>query len=146
MPDYGDCPFDLSADFCRPWRGGRQGAGRRGADIVHFDVMDNHYVPQPDKLGRMVCKRHCANYGHYRHPFDVHFMVSRLTALFGDSSKRGCFLITFHFPEDQVSISKPVAAADSREVLPKAVWLFNPATSLDSPQVRNGTRSTWCAD
>lgn len=92
MTDYWIAPSILSADFAR--------LGEEvdtvlaaGADIVHFDVMDNHYVPNLT-IGPMVCQA-LRNYG-VTAPIDVHLMVSPVDQLIGDFAKAGASYITFH--------------------------------------------------
>ena len=92
MTDYWIAPSILSADFAR--------LGEEvdtvlaaGADIVHFDVMDNHYVPNLT-IGPMVCQA-LRNHG-VTAPIDVHLMVSPVDQLIGDFAKAGASYITFH--------------------------------------------------
>ncbi len=92
MTDFWIAPSILSADFAR--------LGEEvdtvlaaGADIVHFDVMDNHYVPNLT-IGPMVCQA-LRNYG-VTAPIDVHLMVSPVDQLIGDFAKAGASYITFH--------------------------------------------------
>ncbi|HHX82904.1 MAG TPA: ribulose-phosphate 3-epimerase, partial [Pseudomonadaceae bacterium] len=85
-------PSILSADFAR--LGEEVGAVlAAGADVVHFDVMDNHYVPNLT-IGPMVCQA-LRNYG-IEAPIDVHLMVSPVDSLIHDFAKAGASYITFH--------------------------------------------------
>jgi ribulose-phosphate 3-epimerase len=92
MTDYWIAPSILSADFAR------LGAEvdsvlAAGADIIHFDVMDNHYVPNLT-IGPMVCAA-LRKYG-ITAPIDVHLMVSPVDQLIGDFAQAGASIITFH--------------------------------------------------
>jgi ribulose-phosphate 3-epimerase len=92
MTDYWIAPSILSADFAR--LGAEVDAVlAAGADIVHFDVMDNHYVPNLT-IGPMVCKA-LRKYG-VTAPIDVHLMVSPVDQLIGDFAEAGATYITFH--------------------------------------------------
>lgn len=92
MTDFWIAPSILSADFAR--LGAEVDAVlAAGADIVHFDVMDNHYVPNLT-IGPMVCQA-LRNYG-ITAPIDVHLMVSPVDQLIGDFAKAGASYITFH--------------------------------------------------
>lgn len=116
-------PSILSADFAR--LGAEVDAVlAAGADIVHFDVMDNHYVPNLT-IGPMVCKA-LRKYG-VTAPIDVHLMVSPVDRLIGDFIEAGASYITFH-PEasDHVDRSLQLIRAGGC----KAGLVFNPATPL----------------
>jgi ribulose-phosphate 3-epimerase len=92
MTDYWIAPSILSADFAR--LGAEVDAVlAAGADVVHFDVMDNHYVPNLT-IGPMVCKA-LRKYG-VTAPIDVHLMVSPVDQLIGDFAEAGATYITFH--------------------------------------------------
>lgn len=92
MTDYWIAPSILSADFAR--LGAEVDAVlAAGADIIHFDVMDNHYVPNLT-IGPMVCSA-LRKYG-VTAPIDVHLMVSPVDQLIGDFAKAGASYITFH--------------------------------------------------
>jgi ribulose-phosphate 3-epimerase len=92
MTDYWIAPSILSADFAR--LGAEVDAVlAAGADIVHFDVMDNHYVPNLT-IGPMVCTA-LRKYG-VTAPIDVHLMVSPVDQLIDDFAKAGATYITFH--------------------------------------------------
>jgi ribulose-phosphate 3-epimerase len=92
MTDFLIAPSILSADFAR--LGEEVDAVlNAGADVVHFDVMDNHYVPNLT-IGPMVCKA-LRNYG-VTAPIDVHLMVDPVDQLIGDFADAGADWITFH--------------------------------------------------
>merc|ERR1712060_229991 len=96
-----------------------------GADTVHFDVMDNHYVPNLT-IGPMVCKA-LRNYG-ITAPIDVHLMVSPVDRIIGDFADAGASFITFH-PEATGHIDRSLQLV--RAAGCKSGLVFNPATSLD---------------
>lgn len=125
MLPYAIAPSILSADFAR------LGAEvetvlEAGADIVHFDVMDNHYVPNLT-IGPMVCKA-LRQYG-IKAPIDVHLMVKPVDRMIGDFIEAGASYITFH-PEASEHIDRSLQLIKSGGV--KAGLVFNPATSLDA--------------
>jgi ribulose-phosphate 3-epimerase len=96
-----------------------------GADIVHFDVMDNHYVPNLT-IGPLVCealKKHGVTA-----PIDVHLMVKPVDRIIPDFAKAGATYITFH-PEASEHIDRTIALI--RECGCKPGLVFNPATPLD---------------
>jgi len=115
-------PSILSADFSRIGDEVRA-IEAAGADLVHFDVMDNHYVPNLT-IGPMVCEavRRCVSI-----PIDVHLMVRPVDRLAGDFAKAGANLITFH-PEASDHIDRTLSLI--REAGCKAGLVFNPATPL----------------
>jgi len=92
MPDYQIAPSILSADFARLGQE-VESVLSAGADIVHFDVMDNHYVPNLT-IGPMVCEA-LRNHG-ISAPIDVHLMVQPVDALIGQFADAGATYITFH--------------------------------------------------
>ena len=117
-------PSILSADF------GRLGEDVKavldaGADIVHFDVMDNHFVPNLT-IGPMICDA-LRNYG-IEAPIDVHLMVEPVDRIIPDFAKAGATYITFH-PEASRHIDRSLALI--REQGCKSGLVFNPATPLD---------------
>lgn len=117
-------PSILSADFARL---GKQvdEVLAAGGDIVHFDVMDNHYVPNLT-IGPLVCEA-LRKYG-ISAPIDVHLMVSPVDRLVGDFAKAGASYITFH-PEASDHIDRTLQLI--RDHGCKAGLVFNPATPLD---------------
>lgn len=123
MTDYLIAPSILAADFARL---GEEvdSVLAAGADVVHFDVMDNHYVPNLT-IGPMVCKA-LRNYG-VSAPIDVHLMVKPVDRIIGDFIEAGATYITFH-PEGSEHIDRSLAMI--KEGGCKAGLVFNPATSL----------------
>jgi ribulose-phosphate 3-epimerase len=96
-----------------------------GADIVHFDVMDNHYVPNLT-IGPLVCealKKHGVTA-----PIDVHLMVKPVDRIIPDFAKAGATYITFH-PEASEHVDRTIGLI--KECGCKAGLVFNPATPLD---------------
>jgi ribulose-phosphate 3-epimerase len=123
MRDYLLAPSILSADFAR--LGAEVDAVlEAGTDIVHFDVMDNHYVPNLT-VGPMVCKA-LRKYG-VTAPIDVHLMVSPVDRIIGDFIEAGATYITFH-PEAADHIDRSLQLIRSGGC--KAGLVFNPATPL----------------
>lgn len=94
-----------------------------GADIIHFDVMDNHYVPNLT-IGPMVCE---AIRPHSNAPIDVHLMVKPVDSLAAAFAKAGADIITFH-PEASEHIDRTLGLI--KDAGCKAGLVFNPATSL----------------
>ncbi|RCL45866.1 MAG: ribulose-phosphate 3-epimerase [Candidatus Thioglobus sp.] len=95
-----------------------------GADIIHFDVMDNHYVPNLT-IGPMVCQS-LRDYG-VTAPLDVHLMVSPVDRLIADFAAAGASFITFH-PEASEHIDRSLQLIQAAGC--KAGLVFNPATPL----------------
>ena len=125
MRDYLIAPSILAADFAR--LGEDVGAVLdAGADIVHFDVMDNHYVPNLS-VGPMVCSA-LRDYG-ISAPIDVHLMVQPVDALVGMFADAGASYITFH-PEASTHVDRTLQLI--RNAGCKAGLVFNPATRLDA--------------
>jgi len=116
-------PSILSADFARL---GEEvdNVLAAGADIVHFDVMDNHYVPNLT-IGPLVCEA-LRNHG-VTAPIDVHLMVKPVDRIIPDFVKAGASYITFH-PEASEHIDRSLGLI--KELGCKAGLVFNPATSL----------------
>ncbi|MDG1663944.1 MAG: ribulose-phosphate 3-epimerase [Pseudomonadales bacterium] len=125
MLDYKIAPSILSADFARL---GQEvdDVLAAGADIIHFDVMDNHYVPNLT-IGPMVCKA-LRQYG-VTAPIDVHLMVSPVDRIIGDFADAGATYITFH-PEASQHVDRSLQLI--RDAGCKAGLVFNPATTLDA--------------
>ena len=125
MSDFLIAPSILSADFAR--LGEEVDAVlNAGADIVHFDVMDNHYVPNLT-IGPMVCKA-LRDYG-VTAPIDVHLMVSPVDSLIGDFAKAGASYITFH-PDASTHVDRSLAMI--RDAGCKSGLVLNPAMGLES--------------
>ena len=119
---YRIAPSMLSADFGR-LKEEVQAIEAAGADLLHFDVMDNHYVPNLT-VGPMVCK---ALRPHIRMPIDVHLMVSPVDSLAVAFADAGADIITFH-PEASPHVDRTLQLIRSRGC--KAGLVFNPATPL----------------
>jgi ribulose-phosphate 3-epimerase len=124
VTDYLIAPSILSADFAR--LGEEVDAVlAAGADVVHFDVMDNHYVPNLT-IGPMVCKA-LRNYG-VTAPIDVHLMVSPVDALVAQFAEAGASYITFH-PDASTHVDRSLSAI--RAAGCKAGLVLNPHVSPD---------------
>ena len=117
-------PSILSADFARLGEDVKAVLDA-GADIVHFDVMDNHFVPNLT-IGPMICDA-LRNYG-IEAPIDVHLMVEPVDRIIPDFAKAGASYITFH-PEASKHPDRSLGLI--REQGCKAGLVFNPATPLD---------------
>ena len=115
-------PSILSADFSRLGDEARAVIAG-GADLIHFDVMDNHYVPNLT-IGPMVCE---ALKPHVSVPIDVHLMVRPVDRLASDFAKAGAAIISFH-PEASDHIDRTIALIHDGGC--KAGLVFNPATPL----------------
>ena len=122
--EYIIAPSILSADFARL---GEEvdNVLKAGADVIHFDVMDNHYVPNL-AIGPMVCKA-LRDHG-VTAPIDVHLMVSPVDSLIEDFIKAGASHISFH-PEATNHIDRSLQLIKNGGC--KAGLVFNPATPLD---------------
>jgi len=121
--DYQIAPSILSADFAR--LGEEVDAVlEAGADLIHFDVMDNHYVPNLT-IGPMICKA-LRDYG-IKAPIDVHLMVKPVDRIIGDFIEAGASFITFH-PEASEHIDRSLELVRSGGC--RAGLVFNPTTSL----------------
>ncbi len=118
-------PSILAADFAR--LGEEVDAVlAAGADIVHFDVMDNHFVPNLT-VGPMVCKA-LRNYG-ITAPIDVHLMVEPVDDLIGQFADAGASIITFH-PEASRHVDRSIQLI--KQAGCEAGLVLNPATTLDT--------------
>lgn len=124
MTDFWIAPSILSADFARLGEEVDRVLAA-GADVVHFDVMDNHYVPNLT-IGPLVCaalRKHGVSA-----PIDVHLMVKPVDRIIPDFAAAGATYITFH-PEASEHIDRSLALV--RESGCKSGLVFNPATPLD---------------
>jgi ribulose-phosphate 3-epimerase len=116
-------PSILSADFARLGED-VEAVLNAGADIVHFDVMDNHFVPNLT-IGPMICDA-LRNYG-IDAPIDVHLMVEPVDRIIPDFAKAGASYISFH-PEASTHVHRTIGLIHEQEC--KAGLVFNPATPL----------------
>lgn len=123
MQPYLIAPSILSADFARLGEDVNKVLAA-GADVVHFDVMDNHYVPNLT-IGPMVCQA-LRNYG-ITAPIDVHLMVEPVDSLVPQFAKAGASIITFH-PEASKHIDRTLQLIKDHGC--QAGLVFNPATPL----------------
>ncbi|MDT8429392.1 MAG: ribulose-phosphate 3-epimerase [Pseudomonadales bacterium] len=127
MKDFLIAPSILSADFAR--LGEEVDAVlAAGADVIHFDVMDNHYVPNLT-IGPMVCQA-LRKHG-VQAPIDVHLMVSPVDQLIVDFAKAGASFITFH-PEASNHVDRSLQLI--RDQGCRAGLVFNPGSSIDCLQ------------
>jgi ribulose-phosphate 3-epimerase len=123
MPEYRIAPSLLSADFARLGDEVRAVIAA-GADLIHFDVMDNHYVPNLT-VGPLVCE---AIKPHSTVPIDVHLMVKPVDRIIPDFAKAGAGIVSFH-PEASEHVDRTIGLI--RDCGCKAGLVFNPATPLE---------------
>ena len=125
MQPFVIAPSILSADFARLGEEVEQVVAA-GADWVHFDVMDNHYVPNLT-IGPMVCKA-LRDYG-VSAPIDVHLMVQPVDELIGMFADAGASVISFH-PDASIHVDRSLQLI--RDAGCQAGLVFNPATGLEA--------------
>jgi ribulose-phosphate 3-epimerase len=128
MQDYRIAPSILSADFARLGEEVVR-ALEGGADFIHFDVMDNHFVPNLT-VGPVVCEAlrpHIKRQGE-RGLIDVHLMVSPVDRIVGDFARAGADIVSFH-PEGSIHVHRTLSLIRNEGMM--AGLVFNPATPLD---------------
>jgi ribulose-phosphate 3-epimerase len=123
MSDYRIAPSLLSADFARLGEEVKAVIAA-GADLIHFDVMDNHYVPNLT-IGPLVCE---ALKSHATVPIDVHLMVQPVDRIVPDFAKAGAAIVSFH-PEATFHVDRTIGLIHDSGC--KAGLVLNPATPLE---------------
>ena len=123
MNDYKIAQSILSADFANLGKDVSD-VIEAGADFIHFDVMDNHYVPNLT-IGPLVCES-LRNYG-IASPIDVHLMISPVDEIIPDFAKAGADYITFH-PEASKHVDRTIKLIKDNGCMPGIV--LNPATNV----------------